>query len=202
MPPADAWLSQLKHQPGLWTKFIPLAFHVDYWDYIGWKDPFAKAQYSMRQYRYYQTEQLRSVYTPDILLNGDEWRGWRRKTQPELAELLEAGELTIQTTKSTVNAEYLTHQPRNQSLVLNIAILGFDMTSTITAGENRGRTLNHDFVVLSHKSYAMQPQQSGFKTGHITLPELPSQTTQKAIVAWVSSPANPSPLQATGGWLN
>jgi len=40
-PPAEAWLSKLKNEPGLWKNFVPLAFHVDYWDRLGWRDPFA-----------------------------------------------------------------------------------------------------------------------------------------------------------------
>src|SRR5690348_8781739 len=48
-PPAEAWLSQLKKSPKLWKDFVPVSFHVDYWDYLGWKDPFAMKAYSRRQ---------------------------------------------------------------------------------------------------------------------------------------------------------
>ena len=51
-PPAEAWLSKLKSEPGLWKDFIPLAFHVDYWDRLGWRDPFAAKQWTARQYQY------------------------------------------------------------------------------------------------------------------------------------------------------
>src|SRR6266436_651609 len=51
-PPAEAWLSQLKADPRLWKDFVPLAFHVDYWDYLGWRDPFASKEWTARQYRY------------------------------------------------------------------------------------------------------------------------------------------------------
>ena len=51
-PPAERWLSKLADDESLWSHFVPLAFHVDYWDYIGWKDPYASKEYSQRQRRY------------------------------------------------------------------------------------------------------------------------------------------------------
>ena len=45
-PPAESWLSKLKNEPGLWKNFVPLAFHVDYWDHLGWKDPFASKEWT------------------------------------------------------------------------------------------------------------------------------------------------------------
>ncbi|MGD1876671.1 MAG: DUF1223 domain-containing protein [Kiloniellaceae bacterium] len=65
-PPADAILSELAAQPGL----LALAFHVDYWDYIGWKDPFASAQFTERQRDYAAKLGLRYVYTPQIVIDG------------------------------------------------------------------------------------------------------------------------------------
>ena len=69
-PPADRWLSKLLQDQALWTAFIPVAFHVDYWDYIGWKDRFARSTYSQRQRRYAREQSLRTVYTPGFILNG------------------------------------------------------------------------------------------------------------------------------------
>src|SRR5258707_11357310 len=51
-PPAEAWVSKLKDEPRLWRDFVPLAFHVDYWDRLGWRDPFAAKQWTARQYDY------------------------------------------------------------------------------------------------------------------------------------------------------
>ncbi|MGJ8664273.1 MAG: DUF1223 domain-containing protein, partial [Marinicella sp.] len=48
-PPADAFLSQFQNSDDLWNQYIPIAFHVDYWDYIGWKDVFASPEFSARQ---------------------------------------------------------------------------------------------------------------------------------------------------------
>ncbi len=72
-PPADKWLSNLKPSP---DKLIPLAFHVDYWDYIGWKDRFSKAEYSDRQRKTAAFGGAGFVYTPQFVFNGRDFRGW------------------------------------------------------------------------------------------------------------------------------
>ena len=76
-PLADRWVSSLKDDPKLWKEFIPLSFHVDYWDYIGWKDRFASPAYSRRQKQYAQQGAVSTVYTPGFLNNGQEWRPWK-----------------------------------------------------------------------------------------------------------------------------
>jgi len=201
-PPADKWLSSLKHQSGLWTHFIPLAFHVDYWDYIGWKDPFAKPRHTQRQYQYQHANNIRSIYTPGVIVNGQEWRAWRRSVLPE-HHAENAGKLSIKVdVNKQLSAEYQADIAKNQTLVLNIALLGFDLTSKVQKGENTGRTLQHDFVVLGYRTVAMQPNTKGFYTHSVELPAISTDSPQTAIATWVNTPKNPSPIQATGGWLN
>ncbi len=65
-PPADAYLGALTKRPGL----LPLAFHVDYWNYIGWADPFARPWAASRQRAYQKSLNERFVYTPQIVVNG------------------------------------------------------------------------------------------------------------------------------------
>ncbi len=72
-PPAEAWLSKLKNEPRLWKDFVPLAFHVDYWDRLGWRDPFASKEWTARQYQYSENWKSESVYTPGFVLDGREW---------------------------------------------------------------------------------------------------------------------------------
>src|SRR2546430_7383511 len=83
-PPAEAWLSKLKSDPRLWKDFVPLAFHVDYWDRLGWRDPFAAKEWTARQYRYSATWKNESVYTPGFILDGREWTN--RSLPPPAAE--------------------------------------------------------------------------------------------------------------------
>src|SRR5260370_670544 len=69
-PPAEAWLSGLKKSPGLWKDFVPLAFHVDYWDYLGWRDPWAERGFSDRQRAYAENWHNENVYTPAFAPEG------------------------------------------------------------------------------------------------------------------------------------
>src|SRR5258708_30257782 len=74
-PPADAWMSKLKTNPGLWKRVVPVVFHVDYWNGLGWPDRFAPAANTARQHRYAAAWRSNSVYTPGFVLNGHERRG-------------------------------------------------------------------------------------------------------------------------------
>jgi len=68
-PPAEAWLSGLKDNPGLWRDFVPVAFHVDYWNYLGWRDKWSRAEYSDRQQEYARVWGAANVYTPEFVVN-------------------------------------------------------------------------------------------------------------------------------------
>ena len=72
-PPADQWISSIKQTK---SEVTPLAFHVDYWDYIGWKDQFSKAEYSDRQRKTAAVSGAGFVYTPQFVFNGRDFKGW------------------------------------------------------------------------------------------------------------------------------
>src|SRR5918994_312796 len=126
-PPADRWLASL-HQRHASASLVPLALHVDYWDYIGWKDPYGKREFSLRQRKLSQLQRLALVYTPQVLLQGRDFRGWgtRALEVQASAELLESAD-----------------DPG-----LYLAVYESKLQSRVSAGENRGRILNHDYVVL------------------------------------------------------
>lgn len=81
-PPADRWLSRLVDHPALWQQIVPIAFHVDYWDYIGWKDRFARPEFTNRQRQYANESGLSTIYTPGVLANDKEWRNFSWKALP------------------------------------------------------------------------------------------------------------------------
>ena len=201
-PPADRWIGRLKHDSRLWSEFIPVVFHVDYWDYIGWKDPFAKTQFSYRQRQHSQQGNLSSVYTPGLLLNGKEWRAWRRQSSLSYPKIKAAGNLTIDISNNLIDAVYLPDRIQASSLSLNIAILGFDVKSEINSGENNGHTFSHDFVVIGYKKVVIQSDNGNFNASEISLPQLSTTPSKQALVARIDSGNNLEPLQATGGWLN
>src|SRR5437867_10546167 len=84
-PAADAWISQLKESPDLWKKIVPVAFHVDYWNNLGWRDRFAKPEFTARQRRYVATWRGDFVYTPGFVANGREWRDLHGLSRPACA---------------------------------------------------------------------------------------------------------------------
>ncbi|MEI9864471.1 MAG: DUF1223 domain-containing protein [Limisphaerales bacterium] len=76
-------MSGLTTSPRLWKDFAPVAFHVDYWDYLGWKDRWSDAAFSERQRAYAQVWHAENIYTPEFVLNGKEWHDWfTAKTGP------------------------------------------------------------------------------------------------------------------------
>ncbi|MCC5022093.1 MAG: DUF1223 domain-containing protein [Candidatus Synoicihabitans palmerolidicus] len=73
-PPAENWLGALRHESGLWRDFVPVAWHVNYWDRLGWPDKFAERSYTDRQYAYARSWQSGRVYTPGFVRGGKEWQ--------------------------------------------------------------------------------------------------------------------------------
>lgn len=195
-PPAEHWINGLKNHPKLWDDIIPVAFHVDYWDYIGWKDPFATPGNSYRQRRYHQEKGIKSVYTPGFVTNGYEWRRWfNNKTI--IQSDVETGELNVSIHDGLIKAEYKGKEVEEMALKINVAVLGFGLETEIKAGENAGRTLHHDFVVVG------QDNQTSFN-GQWTLP-IPDvqkhEMTRQGIAVWISPINRQKPIQSVGGWL-
>jgi hypothetical protein len=189
-PPAEAWLSKLKNEPRLWKDFVPLAFHVDYWDRLGWRDPFAAKEWTARQYLYSETWNSESVYTPGFVLDGREWTG--RSIPAVASEKCGALKLTIDNKR--IVASFVPAAGAVKDVDLHVATLGFDLTTKVGAGENSGRSLRQDFVVLSLANEKM----SAGKT------EIPFVADARggAIAAWITAPNQVEPIQAVGGWLN
>ena len=193
-PPAEAWMNKFVKDEGLWKRVIPMAFHVDYWDYIGWKDRFAQSRFSDRQYRYQKEGGIRTVYTPGVLVNGDEWRSFGK--QPSSTDE-KVGSLMLDISDSGVSAKFDSVRKKAGALKLHLAVLAFGLTTEVAAGENRGRQLPHEFVVVG-----VNETVSSDLRWQAVLPEIKNTNASRhAIVAWVSETDSQRPLQATGGWL-
>jgi len=198
-PPADRWLSGLSDDKNLWSGFVPLAFHVDYWDYIGWKDPYARKEYSQRQRRYAAEYGESTVYTPGMRKSGEEWRSWRFFGKPENGDAQTVGkiELTVNNGGQFEAQFFASEQSDTKPSQLNVAILGVGLSNDVTRGENSGKTLKHDFVVLGISSFSSA--EDGKWAGTIPSPEVKAQ--KYAVAAWVTEGGRLTPLQATGGYL-
>jgi len=195
-PPAEHWLSQLKQDPRLWKTLFPVAFHVDYWDYLGWRDVFSDARYSDRQQTYASYGYAGTVYTPGFFQNGREWRSWfvRHSIQPN--DTIKTGTLSATISPQQIEAQFKPATKLNVTR-LNIAILGFNKTTRIRAGENAGKQLTHDFVALALHHFA-----SNDNRWRVTDPALLNRLKQgSAIILWVTRDGDPTPIQTTGGWL-
>ncbi len=200
-PAADRWMRTLQDDPRLWREVVPVAFHVDYWDYIGWNDRFASPVYSNRQRDYARGRHVSTVYTPGFVLAGEEWRSWFILPVLRLDNGVQAGKLELSVTESQAKVAFTPSVPVSGALEVHVAILGFDLKTEVRAGENGGRTLEHDFVVLGYRSLATTRQTSAY-TASFSLPDVKAPSERKAIAAWVSPRHDPRPVQVVGGWLN
>jgi hypothetical protein len=173
----------------LWKDFVPLAFHVDYWDRLGWRDPFASKEWTRRQYEYAAIWQNDSVYTPGFVLDGREWRS--RVTPAASTETVGVLKLIINGEKLTIDFQPIHH---DSPFTAYAAKLSFGLRSKVTAGENKGCDLYHDFVVLSMVSGQLVK-------GKVELEDPNRSLRAEAIAAWVTTSGQLEPIQAVGGWL-
>lgn len=191
-PPADRWLSQFTQDKRLWKSIFPLSFHVDYWDRLGWKDKFASAHFTQRQYNYKRQNRIRSIYTPGFVTNGKEWRAWfRRGALPTGVD--GKGRLIGQYKDNVLSVKYT--NPQRGKISLNVAVLGLNIVNKIGDGENEGKTLRHNFVVLSHMTKDLVMKNDSITWQAATDLSVPA--PQKALVIWVSDDQG-NPLQMAG----
>ncbi len=198
-PPADRWLSKLKSDAKLWQEFIPIAFHVDYWDYIGWKDRFASREFSNRQRQYADEGAARSVYTPGFFSAGNEWLGWRSGQAVE-ATRNKVGNLSVRLNGTSIAIRFDPESPASGNLTAHVALLGMNVETSVRAGENRGKKLQHDFVALDVSKVNLSRNGSAY-AAILQIPESSAATEQRSLAVWVSAGDRQAPIQATGGYL-
>jgi len=153
-PPAEQWLSKLARSPR--AGVIPVAFHVHYWDYIGWKDIYADPRNTERQKAFAEATGARSVYTPQVILAGNDFRAWSSERMFEEA---------VRAVNARKPAAAIELTPRRQAdgsvegnasavvtegarpLTLVVALTQDGITSKPNAGENKGEMLAQNFIV-------------------------------------------------------
>ncbi|MGB0495057.1 MAG: DUF1223 domain-containing protein [Kangiellaceae bacterium] len=205
-PPADEWLSQLKNDTRLWQQFVPIAFHVDYWDYIGWKDPFAKRTHALRQRRYRSEGNIKGVYTPGFVYMGQEFRAWYLHEKLPDINWSDIGNLSVSIKNNQAKIQFNpvdnSNNLENNKLKAHLSILGFDLSSKIKRGENEGKILKHEFVSLENKQSISRRKANQYQW-EIDIPEKFHKSNKKLGVAvWVSATDNQQPIQSAGAWLN
>ncbi|HEY8086181.1 MAG TPA: DUF1223 domain-containing protein [Methylophilaceae bacterium] len=151
-PPTDKWVSSLEKRGYSSDKVIPIALHVDYWDYIGWKDRFADAAFTARQHAQAALDHSSFVYTPQVVLDGKDYRSYGSGSRfaDDVNEINHsAARANIALTVSHDAAQYSlkvnAHGPAKS--VLYLALVENGLSSDVKAGENSGTKLYHDHVV-------------------------------------------------------
>ena len=173
-PPADELVARIQKEIHDQPVYI-LAFHVDYWNRLGWKDAFSSAEYSERQQQYARWLNLSSVYTPQIVVNGHtefvgseegNLRGAiKNGLQKSAKTTLTLTDIKVDGSKATL--QYHVEGASNNSDVL-VALIEKNAVTKVERGENGGRTLSHVQIVTQLKSVSLKGNGNG--TENITLP--------------------------------
>jgi len=192
-PPAERWISKQLTHPQLWKQFIPIVFHVDYWDYLGWKDPFSSKLFSQRQRMYHYQGGISSVYTPGMLFNGQEWRGWHRGHTLPVSQL-KPGILSAELRDDNLTVKFQHITP----LILHVSLLGFGLSTDVIRGENSGKIFSENFVVLN--KVTAHSNDGKWNLNIPTDSKFPAE--RYALAIWVNKPDSLKPLQTTGGWID
>lgn len=162
-PAADKVLSKIIDQSE--ASNIPvygLSFHVDYWNRLGWKDPYSSREFTQRQYAYARKIKSSNVYTPQMVINGQiEFVGSRENTALHhiKSELSDPNQANLQVKKLSLSGgqliiEYSSLRPE-QTTLLNTALVERELYDDVSRGENRGLRLKHDNVVRKFTSQAL-----------------------------------------------
>jgi len=161
-PPADRFVSGLhlggggSAAPASLTgltleQVVPLSLHVDYWDYIGWKDRFAKRVFTERQRMLSVYAGSSTIYTPEIFVAGKELREWRSDLAANIRRVnARPAQATVGISLGKLSGGSLpveVHANAAQGGKLYVALYQNDLVSEVNNGENRGVTLRHDYVV-------------------------------------------------------
>ena len=204
-PPADRWLTSQFPAAGTREAVSVLAFHVDYWDRLGWKDRFATAEYTQRQHDAMRANGATFVYTPQVLAQGHDVPSWRAgkvgdilaaaRKRPARADVKlaidgDAGVGFAVRAQATVADRAL-----RKDAVLWVAYADSGLVSDVKAGENRGARLSHDHVVRAFATGANR-EADGRLSASATFARPRENGTQPTVVAFVQRPATGEVLQA------
>jgi hypothetical protein len=190
-PPAEAQLAKLRDDPRLWKEVVPVAFHVNYWDNLGWPDRFASSAFTQRQRDYAARWQAGTIYTPAFVSNGHEGAAVASNFAP--------GKLRVEVESPEVAVSFRPTKAISGPLVAEVAPLANDVVIDVRRGENAGRKLPHEFVALALISAPLESR-NGEWVAKISLPRK-TEAPISALAVWVHPANDPAPIQATGGWL-
>jgi hypothetical protein len=198
-PPADHWISELAARGD--KRVVPIAFHVTYWDYIGWKDRFADSRYTERQRDIAKSQDSEMVYTPQVVIGGRDFRRWPvrsdfEKAIEEIATSPAPASIAITSKPSgdrgIEGSASLKSTAKNVELF--VALTQDGLSSKVTRGENRGETLHHNAVVRDFAdigsgdgAFRFKPQ-GDWDLAHMSLVAFAQDTRTGRVLQAVSTP--------------
>ncbi|HKQ30636.1 MAG TPA: DUF1223 domain-containing protein [Burkholderiales bacterium] len=152
-PPADRWIAGLPSRGVGPDRVVPLALHVDYWNHLGWTDRFSQAAFTQRQRELANRAKSRTIYTPQLVLNGRDYYWTSNRLADDLARTNRRparADINLQLVRkdwglAVTGAAAL--RQTSMDVGLYLALYENDLRTEVRAGENRGRTLEHAFVV-------------------------------------------------------
>lgn len=173
-PPADAFLHELAKRDDV----IALALHVDYWDYIGWKDIFANPAYAQRQRAYAKTSGRKMIYTPQMIINGEEHVvGNRPKDVVDVIRKHQGSmpyvSLKAERVGNQLQIRATAAQPLKDALTVQLIRYKPRSTVAIKRGENAGRTLDYANVVTELTTLTNWNTKRPLELDHTVKGELP-----------------------------
>lgn len=204
-PPADRWLSGFARSADA-SRAIALAFHVDYWDRLGWRDRFASEGFTARQHEQAERQHAAFVYTPQILLQGGDFRAWRASGQPDAAiaainaqparAKIELSATGGDRGTTAVDVRVRIPQARDRAhAAVAVALVQDGLASDVRAGENAGKRLAHDRVVRQWRAEATRLDAAGEAEEQVVF-ALPADVGPLSIVALAEDAATGTVLQA------
>ena len=203
-PPADQWLSALKRGSDT-AHAVALAFHVDYWDRLGWRDRFGSAAFTGRQREQSTRHRTAFVYTPQVLLQGEDF-SWRTPGQPAAAiaainaraarAKLDLTAAPIEHNATAVDVRLRIPDARDRAhAAIAVALVQDGLASDVKAGENAGKRLMHDRVVRQWHIDPARFDASGEAAQHVVL-SLPAEGGALSLVAFAEDASTGNVLQA------
>lgn len=191
-PSADALLQKVKREYP--DEVFALSYHVDYWDYIGWKDPFSNSKYAEKQRKYNIKFKNRSNYTPQLVVNGAEHFVGSSSSKVYRAIAKFKG-------RKAVNHVVLTHvKVKNPAVTFEYKVKGTienksirailvldERTTSVKRGENRNRILKNTNIVIADKTIALD---SDVGMGSITIPDSVKSGEKISLFVLVENDAN------------
>jgi hypothetical protein len=197
-PRADVFLDMIKKEYSN-KNVIVMSYHVDYWDYIGWKDPFSKRAYSELQAAYGRKLKASNIYTPQLIVNGKRHYTGSDKTRIKASiarnlKTVPENELTISNTKKEGNKLYVNYAIKGDINLKKLElVLVLDQKITkVRRGENSNRTLSNSNIVVANATKKLNAKEG---TLTITIPKAYSNEKQLSIIGFVQN----SQLHISGG---